>query len=483
MINQLKTDLLKKHLGPFLFCFITLMFLLLMQFLVMNIDNLIGKEIPLAIILELIATNLAYMVVLATPMAVLIATLMAFGKFSELNELTALRASGVNPFHVMRPVLIASIILTVMLTWFSDQVLPDANHKSRSLFIDIKLKKPAFELQTGNFYQGIEGYTFLVREIDGETDSLYNITLYEDPSNTRDRRFIRADRGILKSKGGEALELTLHDGQVFSQSAGSRGTTNQFEKSSFSEHRMILDLADLSFMRSDPTNRSRGERTMSSKAMMQVVDSLRSEYNNYKITAAENMLLNTETTETDDGEKVRIFENNESFFKPEIIVNTSGRKLNRIESTYPLINRYEDPVQQLNLIREASRQLNDYQSWFSNVESNAEYRKKRAAQFLVEIHKKLSIPIACLVFVLFGAPIGIMTRNGNFGIAALIGSVVLTFYWVSIIQGEKLADLMYISPFWGMWTFNIIMSVTGIILILNLTTELQISKLFRRSHE
>lgn len=449
----------------------------------MNIDNLIGKEIPFGIIIELIATNLAYMVVLATPMAVLIATLMAFGKFSELHELTALRASGVNPFRVMRPVIIAAIGMTLFLTWFSDQVLPDANHKSKSLFIDIKLQKPAFELESGNFYQGIKGYTFLVRDINGETDSLYNITLYEDPGSTSNRRFIRADRGILQSKSGEALELTLLDGEMFTYGMGRPGVLNQFEKTAFDEHRMILDLADLSFMRSDPNNRSRGERTMSTRAMMQVVDSLRKEVNNYTERAAGNMFLNTETQENEDGETVRLFAQEESFFRPNVKINTSGRELSRINSKYEMINRYEDPIQQHNLVREASRALTEYQGWFSNLESNSDYRLRRMHQFLVEIHKKISIPMACLVFVLFGAPIGIMTKNGNFGIAALIGAVVLTFYWVSIIQGEKLADLMYITPFWGMWTFNIIMGVTGVILILNLTTELQISKLFRRNHE
>ena len=97
--------LLKKHLGPFLFCFFGVMFVLLMQFLVLHIDKLIGKDIPLGVILELIITNLAYMVVLAAPMAVLVASLMAFGKFSEHNELTALRASGVNTLQIIYPLL------------------------------------------------------------------------------------------------------------------------------------------------------------------------------------------------------------------------------------------------------------------------------------------------------------------------------------------------------------------------------------------
>ena len=90
-----------------------------MQFLILHVDKLIGKDIPFAIIIELIATNLAYMVVLAAPMAVLVASLMAFGKFSELNELTALRASGINPIKMIQPVLLSAFVLGVFLIWFS----------------------------------------------------------------------------------------------------------------------------------------------------------------------------------------------------------------------------------------------------------------------------------------------------------------------------------------------------------------------------
>ncbi|HCD50831.1 MAG TPA: hypothetical protein DEQ34_00185, partial [Balneolaceae bacterium] len=108
------------------------------------------------------------------------------------------------------------------------------------------------------------------------------------------------------------------------------------------------------------------------------------------------------------------------------------------------------------------------------------WRVKRINRYLVEIHKKLSIPFACIVFVLLGAPIGIMTRRGNFGYAAIISAVILTIYWISIIQGEKLADRLFITPFWGMWSFNIVFSLIGIILIIRLSTGFRLKHLFVR---
>ena len=253
------------------------MFLLLMQFLILHIDKLIGKDIPLAIIFELIITNLAYMVVLAAPMAVLVATLMAFGKFSELQELTAIRASGVHPMKVILPVLISSILLCLGLAWFSNDLLPEANHKSRSLFIDIRLKKPGFDLKPNEFYDGIDGYIFLVEEIDSDTDSLYNITLFQDPTRNTDRAFIKAEKGYLFSENSEMLSLYLFNGnmQKFPPTTNRYKTTVELSK--FSEHRITFDLADLAFEKSDPNRRNKSDRTMNIQSMLVIVDSLSGE--------------------------------------------------------------------------------------------------------------------------------------------------------------------------------------------------------------
>src|SRR5699024_2676542 len=140
----------------------------------------------------LIITNLASMVVLAMPMAVLVACLMAFGKITELNELAAIKAAGVNPFRIISPVLAAGVLLSIFLVWFSNDVLPDANQRARSLFIDIRLKKPGFDLKEGEFYEGIDGYTFLVQNMTHESDSLHNVTIFQHSFGKRKEANINA---------------------------------------------------------------------------------------------------------------------------------------------------------------------------------------------------------------------------------------------------------------------------------------------------
>lgn len=468
LINSLQLDLLKRHIGPFLFCFLTLMFLLLMQFLMLHIDRLIGKDIPLTVIFELILTNLAYMVVLAAPMAVLVATLMAFGKFSELQELTAVRASGVHPLKVIFPVFMASIFLCVALIWFSNDILPEANHKSRSLFIDIRLKKPGFDLKPGEFYDGIDGYIFLVDKIDNETDSLFGITLYQDQTRESDRAFIKAKKGYLFSENDQMLTLYLFEGNMQKFPVTNDRTKTTLEISNFAEHRITFDLADLAFEKSDPKRRNKSDRTMNVQSMKVIVDSLANEVDKQYLEAQKlNQTLPRIGKElvTDS----RNIDKNETDIDTALVTSSIA------------LNQQKLIKDQKRILNSAISDLNNYKAALQNVQANVLFRQKSINRYLVEIHKKFSIPVACIVFILLGAPIGIMTKRGNFGIAAIISVVILTIYWIALIQGEKLADRLFVTPFIGMWTFNIFFSLLGITLLARLMTEFRFKDLFLKN--
>jgi lipopolysaccharide export system permease protein len=129
--------------------------------------------------------------------------------------------------------------------------------------------------------------------------------------------------------------------------------------------------------------------------------------------------------------------------------------------------------QQRRIISTSLTSLRDIRSSYENLSSGTEWRRSRIAQFLVEVHKKVSIPIACIVFVLLGAPLGMYARKGNLGYAAVISAGLLTFYWISVIQGEKLADRLFISPATGMWFSNVILGIAGIMMTVYITTPVR----------
>lgn len=472
-MNKIQLNILKRHAGPFVFCFVTIMFLLLMQFLILYIDKLISKDLGLGVIVELILTNLAYMVVLAAPMAILVASLMAFGKFTELNELTALKAAGVNPIHTITPVLIAAAILSVFLAWFSNDVLPDANQRARTLFLDIRQKKPGFDLEENEFYEGIDNYTILAQNI--RSDSLFDVILFQKKTSSTPHAIIKANSGRLVG-ANEMVTFYLYDGTItrFNSTRENHQTQKVTEEIEFQEYRISFDLSEMAFTRSDPEDYSRSDRTMNVQSMLAVVDSLKADIKRDK------EKLFAKNAFAGDVEHVTEKEReNTSQFLEYTKIDTLG-KVESPESDFLVLTSIRAPGLRGMAYSTSLNQLRDYRSAYTTLNVNVEWRRGRIDEYWVEIFKKFSIPLACIIFVLLGAPIGMYVRKGNLGIPALIGAGFLTFYWISLIQGEKLADRQHISPFTGMWFSDILLAIVGGYLVIRVSTSFRISNLWKR---
>jgi lipopolysaccharide export system permease protein len=149
--------ILKAHFAPFIISFFIIIFVFTFQFLMKFIDNLIGKGLSWWVIGQLIILNLAWMVTLAGPMAVLVATLMAFGSLSSTNEITVIQSSGISVVRLMIPVILLSGILCYALILFNNKVLPEANHMTKTLMNDIQRTRPTFVIEPGKFTDDIGG--------------------------------------------------------------------------------------------------------------------------------------------------------------------------------------------------------------------------------------------------------------------------------------------------------------------------------------
>ncbi len=516
VIRSLQIDILKKHIGPFFFCFLIIMFLLLMQFLFLHIDKLVGKGLPMSIIIELILTNLAYMVVLAVPMSVLVSTLIAFGKTSELHEMTAIKAAGINPLSIIRPVLLLGAGLMVFLIWFSNEVLPEANYKARSLFIDIRMQRPGFDLKQNVFYDGINSFNFLVRHIPAGTDSLFDVTLFQEANRERNAATIRANKGYLTSvEDTDILSLFLFDGKIHRVLSETPDGKPRTEITRFEEYRINFDLSELSFTRTDHTTRRRDDRTMSSQAMLAVIDSLNLAMDKDRITASANkgsskalefLLQSAERkqpqshfndsthsngdivlassvaeSESDKSSEVITPQNDSTEITLELHkVDSDKNSEESVKTPFFVLNQVDGTSEKRQAVRRTTSSMRNSVSQLITVNNSFEWRIERIAQYMVEVHKKVSIPAACIIFVLIGAPLGILTRNGNLGVAALLAIIIFTYYWIGIIQGEKLADRLIISPFIGMWFANITLFILGIYLMAKVMYDFRLSGLWRK---
>ncbi|MBI1931172.1 MAG: LptF/LptG family permease [Ignavibacteriales bacterium] len=415
----------KNLLMPFLFALFTLMSVFLLQFLMKIADKLVGKGLSFIVISKLIIYSLSWMFVLAVPMAVLIATLMAFGSMAQNNEVAIMKASGISLYKMMLPPLAGSILIAFLLVQFNNNIYPEANHALRVLTQDISNQKPTLSLVPGVFSQEMPRYSLLAREIDSETNELKNLTIY-DYSSAQSYNVVTAKRGeIYFTADRKKLILNLFDGEIHTSNIGN---LKPYRKLEFKNHIIAMD-ADQFSLRESALGGRRGDRELGAPAILALVDSIAQ--------------LNNEETK-------RLEKQITSNFVKDTLHFANIEKHNK--SLKISLFHAEDKVR-------ATK--NALMPILRRIDAN----EKRMDSYWVEIHKKYSIPFACIVFVLIGVPLGTMTRRGGFGVAAGISLGFFLVYWAFLIGGEKLSDRGMLSPFWGTWTANIVLGIIGIILV------------------
>lgn len=424
--------ILRRHFAPFLFALTTLIFVFLLQFIMRFIDELVGKGLGFWVISELIVLNLAWMLVLAVPMSVLVSTLMGFGGLAAQNEITAMRSCGMSLYRMMAPVFIVALLLTYLLIEFNNVVLPEANHRAKTLMIDIRRKKPTLTLSPGLFSQDIVGYSILVRKTFEQTNELEGVTIYDytDPGT---HVVITAKSGAVSfTKDYRKLVMDLNHGEIHELDTKD---PKLYRRMRYERHKIVMNAEGFEFERSGEGTFSRGDRELSASLMRAIVDSLRNQTNQIAEQTARSVedhlrqLLDTP-------------------FHP----NNTGR--DRLAAIDAAISRARYS-----------------QTTVANSYPQLEYLTQRIGQFEVEIHKKYSIPIACIVFVLLGSPLGVMARRGGFGMAASLSFGFFVVYWACLIGGEKLADRGIVTPFWGMWVANILFAIVGLYMTIRLGRE------------
>ncbi|MFZ0389431.1 MAG: LptF/LptG family permease, partial [Calditrichia bacterium] len=281
--------IIKEHLGPFLFSLAVIMFVFVTKFIVQYIGKIFGKGLSLFTILEIVYLNLAWMLALAVPMAVLVAALMAFGRLSADNEITILKSSGIGLYKIIRPAIILAILLTLAMFWFNDRVLPEYNHRARLLFTSISRKKPTLQLEEGIFIN-LDKFSILVQEVDrpmgkemaestditaphynsDAADRLRDITIF-DRSASNLQRTIIAERGqLVFDPETERLIFTLYNGEIHEVNTDDY---SEYRRLQFTRNDFFIPAPDLVFKRSE--DEWRGDREMSIKMMREEVRNFR----------------------------------------------------------------------------------------------------------------------------------------------------------------------------------------------------------------
>lgn len=448
--------------GPFFAWLGTLMFLLVMQFLIRYLPDIAGRGLPLGVIIELIAYNLSYMVVLAVPMSTLLASLMVFGRLAESKAYAVAKNAGISVWQLLWPTLLVGVFLTGCMTYFNNIMLPESNFRARNLWQDIRSKKPGFELQPGVFYNGINEYSILVQDLPPESNELIDVLIFDYTDGTRRQSTIKAQRGTIETKG-LAVDVQLEDGEIHRLlPATDPDTKERYERIAFDRYRLTLDLADFVFERSDPRQGYRSDRTTPTADMIRFVDSLQTSVAQ-KIADLDSVAvaLLADSIWQDDATD-----------QPLPLSSPAATDTTTASTPRIALAGLSKPERQ-RVYNLALENVRTNRALLDDAQRTIVYFTKEANRYRVEIHKKFSIAVACLVFMLIGVPLGLSIRRGGLGTIAALALGIFMFYWITLVQGEKLADRDYLTPWVGMWIANIIMLLLGLWLIIYVALDLR----------
>ncbi|MDD3051038.1 MAG: LptF/LptG family permease [Candidatus Cloacimonetes bacterium] len=406
----LEKYILKENFSPFILSLFIITFLILMNRIIELLNLIIEKQLDIAMIVSIFSLSLPYMLALSVPMAVLVASILSFGRLSVDNELIAFKSCGINIFTLMKPTIIVALLLSIGMIHFNNVILPETNHNLKKLMIKAHYRRPLTDLKTGVF-NVVKNITIFLKENDGNL--MKGILIY----NREEKKFpdtITAEKGeIVLENGGNSLKLTLFNGEMHERDKKDPKlyTMRKFKK-------FVMNRPDLGYSINEADSEYRSDREMSSAEMKKQIE---------------------ETQKTITG---------------------LDEETNRLTAILSEINA--DSLR-------AEREQNTIKRFNNNISINQNKiieAKRKILAYEVEIQKKYAIAFACLVFVLIGAPVGMMTRTSSVGMAFTVSSLVFMIYYSALIGGEELADIGIVSPFWAMWISNVLFALVGIYLII-----------------
>ncbi len=229
--------------------------------------DIVGKGIKVSIVLLLLLLYLPSIIALTIPMGVMIASSMAFGRLSQDLEITALRASGVNPLKLNLLPIVFACALTLFMIWFNNHTLPESNHKLKNLMIDIAQKKPCFRMKALVILNDFEGYDMQVGYVDYKQSKIRKIKLFEKASS----REIFAKEGCFYTDSS-MITMILKDGEIHELL-----NTGRYRYLSFTEHRIYLPL-NQEFIRKNRTYR--GDRELSAHGLKEKISEIQKKETN-----------------------------------------------------------------------------------------------------------------------------------------------------------------------------------------------------------
>lgn len=458
-IKRLYTFMLSRFLPRFLMTFCICLFIVIMQFLWRYIDELVGKGLSIGLIGELFFHAALSLLPLALPLSILLAALMTFGDLGEHIELTALKSSGISLTTIMKPIAALIVLVAIGAFFFMNNALPRSQVKMWTLLFSMRQTSPTLDIPEGTVYSQIPGYNIYVKRKDKERDMLYNVLIYDVSVGTMFPRIVAADSGRLSmTEDKRHLVLTLYKGAWYEEMKGGGGVNGMsgelYRRETFHDKEILIPY-DANFTRMDDETMKSQYVGKNIAELQQTIDSVR-----LRVDSAANLIVTKMRSQPECGVPLQrtVHKDGKTVTEP-----VKEVKLERSVDINDLIKAMPETDQQMlvnQALMRATTAMQDIQ--FQGYPVNDDNFVIRRHQ--IELMKKFTLSLACLIFFFIGAPLGAIIRKGGLGMPIVVSVLLFIVYYIIDNMGYKLARDGRWEVWQGMWLSSAVLLPLGVFL-------------------
>lgn len=459
MLKKLDQYIIKTFFGPFLFIFSVLFFIFMVNIIWIQLAQFTGKGLTTFEIMKFLFYMSVNVVKMVLPLTILLASIMTFGDFGERYELAAMKSAGISLTRVMLPLFTVVSLLSIMLYFFSNNVIPDFQRKAKNMMFNIAATKPAINFTPGQFINTLPGASVKFDKIYGENgENLEGVFVHKVANSYEDQRTIIAKKGkFVPAENKNYLKLVLYSGYIFEDNIQDK---NYMERLRQPGQSIKYDTLVLHFDVSDVINKAIEDEKITDDYQFQTYRQINKTIDRVKKD-------NDVTINTLNSEMVGQTNNYVTY-------------IDRVKAPKNL--KIEEPFN-LNKIKEDKRLkiLNDAYHKIEMVENE---KKNRDTQLydIIKYHNKIimyqqriiAYSVTCIIFFLIGASLGSIIRKGGVGLPVVIAIIIFIIFYVMNLSVENVAWKGKMDPYIAAWLPNMILFPFGAWLTYKALTDSQV---------
>jgi lipopolysaccharide export system permease protein len=453
-LKALHKFLIKSFIPPFLGAFMVTWFIFVMQFMWVWIDEFIGKGLDVFTIMQFLGLLSTTLVPIALPLGILFAAIMTYGNLGETSELTAVKSAGISMAKFSKPLFIFIIILSAGSFAFNNYVIPRAQLKATRLLYDIQNKKPVVAIKAGTFYKDIPNHTIYISKKDADDKTVHDIKIYDHTSGRGNDKVIIAEKGkIYVSDDKRYLIFELEDGWRYEEKTPKNKDEHEQIRLGFKYWKKVFDLSDFKMPKTDENYFKNMRDVMTFEQISEQIDSTKKNI-------------------------VRLSNSTKELFYPAIYAvrnDTSKHKKNNFVKT-SLSNKdsfYKEIPDSLytRVLTSAEVSVRSIKSMLEVTKQNIKIHYINLTEHSIAIHKRFTLPTACILLFVIGAALGSIIRKGGLGMPFIVAITFFIIYYFMNTIGENITKENVVSVPLGMWFPSVILAMIGIFLTIKANND------------